>query len=92
MLQKWKTALGPYYFIIEHISGIKNIVADYLSCPVKNLMIEEIRKNKSLTEENKDELIVLMLHHEMKILDEAYVKLESAHNDIVGHDGLKTTM
>ena len=41
MVQRWKTALGSYDFVIEHISGTKNILADYLSRLVKNLMIEE---------------------------------------------------
>ena len=55
-------------------------------------MIEEIRKDKALSEEKKDELIVLSLHHEMKILDEAYVKIKSVHNDIVGHGGVESTV
>lgn len=42
---------------------------------------KSVRKDK----EKKDELIVLMLlHHELKI--------ESVHNDIVGHGGVKNTM
>ena len=57
MVQGWKTAFGSYDFVIEHISGVKNIVADYLSRLVKNLVIEDIRKDQSLTEETKDESI-----------------------------------
>ena len=68
MVQRWKTAIGSYDFVIEHISGVKNIVADYLSRLVKNLLIEEVRKDQELTEEKKDELILLMLHHETKSL------------------------
>ena len=52
-------------FTIEHISGAKTIVADYLSRLVKNLMIEEVRKDKELTEEKKDELILLILHNDI---------------------------
>ena len=77
MVQRWKTTLGSYDFV-------KNIVADYLSFIVKNITIEEIRI--------KDELIILMLHHETKIPDEAYVKVKSVHNDIVGQEGVETTM
>ena len=55
-------------------------------------MIEEIRKDKTLSEEKKDELIVPTLHHEMKIPDKAYVKIKSVHNDIVGHGGVETTV
>ena len=55
-------------------------------------MIEEIRKDKALSEEKKDELIVLTLRHEMKFLDEVYVKIKSVHNDIVGHGGVETTV
>ena len=45
-----------------------------------------------LTEKKKDELIILMLHHETKIPDEAYVKIKRVHNDIVGHGEVKTTI
>ena len=48
MVQRCKTALGSYDFVIKHISGVKNIVADYLSRLVKNFMIEEIRKDNEL--------------------------------------------
>ena len=67
-------------------------MADYLNRLVKKLMIEEVRNDKELTEEKKDELIILMLHHETKIPFEAYVKIKSVHNDIVGHGGVETTM
>ena len=33
-----------------------------------------------------------MLHPEIKIIDEAYVKIENINNDIVGHEGVETTM
>ena len=88
MVQRWKTALGSYDFVIEHTSGVKNIVADYLGRLVKTLMIEEIRKDKALTKEKKDEIIVLTLHHEIKIRHESYLKIKSVHNDIVGHGGV----
>ena len=67
MVQRWKTALGS----IEHISGVKNIVVDYLKRQVKNLLIGEIRKNEVLTVDKKDDLILLTLHYEMKLPDEA---------------------
>ena len=92
MVQRWKTALGCYDFVIKHNNGVTNIVADYLSRLVKNLMIEEIRKDKALSKEKKDEKIVFALHHEMKIPDEAYVKTKSVHNDIVGHGEVETTV
>ena len=92
MVQRWKTAIGSYDFVIKHISGVKNVVADYLSRLNKNLMIEEIRKDKALSDEKQDELIVLTLPHEMKIPDEAYVKIKSVHNDVVGHKGVETTV
>ena len=55
MVQRWKTALGSYDFVIEHISGVKNIVADYLSRLVNNLMIEEIRKVNRTLATSRDE-------------------------------------
>ena len=33
-----------------------------------------------------------MLHHETKIPDEAYVKIKSVHNNIVGRGGVETTI
>ena len=77
IVQKWKTTLRSYDIVIEHISGVKNVVADYLS----RLVVKKFHDRR----EKKDELIVLTLHHEMKIPDEAYVKIKSVHNDIVGH-------
>ena len=38
MVVRWKIALMQYDFDIEHIAGVKNIVADYLSRLVKNHM------------------------------------------------------
>ena len=54
-------------------------------------MIKEIRTEKAFTDEMTNELVILMLHH-AKVPDEAYVKIKSVHNDIVGHGGVKTTM
>ena len=38
MVVHWKLALMQYDFEFEHISGVKNVVADYLSRLVKNYM------------------------------------------------------
>ena len=55
-------------------------------------MIEEVWKDKDLTEEKKDELVIRMLQHETKIPDEADVKIKSVRNDIVGHGRVETSM
>ena len=89
MVQWWKTVLGSNDFVIEDISGVKNILAGYLSRLVKT---HDHRDQEVLTEGKNDELIVLTLHHETKIPHEAYVNVKSIHNDIVGLGGVETIM
>ena len=50
MVQRWKTALGSYDFVVKHISGVRNIVADYLSRLVKNHMLEQEPDNELVEE------------------------------------------
>ena len=46
MVVRWKLSLMQYDFDIEHISGVKNVVADYLSRLVKNHMESNKNFNK----------------------------------------------
>jgi transposase InsO family protein len=81
MVVRWKMALMQFDFDIEHIAGIKNIVADYLSRLVKNHMIN----NK-----NYDQQLVLTAgFHDFAIPDEAYDKIIMVHNSIAGHAGVE---
>jgi hypothetical protein len=90
MVQRWKTALGSYDFVLKHISGVRNIVADYLSRLVKNHLLDELKDQAE--PENKQELILSLLHHDMKLPDEAYRKISTVHNSVAGHGGVEITM
>jgi transposase InsO family protein len=90
MVQRWKMALGSYDFVVKHIQGIRNIVADFLSRLVDNQMLLDIQKESD--PEVKKEMILSLLHHDMKIPDDAYVKIKAVHNDISGHSGVEVTM
>ena len=48
MVVRWKLALMQYDFDIEHISGVKIVVADYLSRLVKNHMENNKNFNQQL--------------------------------------------
>ena len=92
MVSRWKTALGSYDFIVKHIQGVKNIVADYLSRLVKNYMVDEVLSNDNIPEVAKDAVIISMLHHEMNVPDEAWLKIKDVHKDVSGHSGVEATM
>jgi transposase InsO family protein len=76
MVVRWKMALMQFDFDIEHIAGVKNIVADYLSRLVTNHMI-----NKT------DQQLVLAAG--FTIPDEVYDKIIMVHNSLVGHAGVE---
>jgi hypothetical protein len=90
MVQRWKIALGSYDFVVKHIQGIRNVVADLMSRLVKNHMLDEIKE--VVDQEVKQEMILSLLHHDMRIPDEAYLKIKDVHNEIAGHGGVETTM
>ena len=52
-----ETALGLYDFVVKHIQGVKNIVADYLSWLVKTHMLDEIAKELDIDDQLKEEVI-----------------------------------
>ena len=74
-VQRWLTAFQHYDYIIEHIQGSKNIVADNLSrfCPTINTSPPEI---------------ITFVHAITSIIsDEIFQKIQSVHNDILSHCG-----
>ena len=70
-----------YDFYIEHISGAKNVVADYHSRLVKNYM----EKNKNFNQQ----LIMTAGFHGFIVPDDAHDKIIKVHNSLVGHSGLE---
>ena len=67
-------------------------MADYLSRLVKSYMIDDVISNKNIPEVAKDAAIISMLHHEMKVPDEDWVKIKDVHNDIAELSGVEATM
>ena len=81
MVVHWKLALMQYDFEFEHISGVKNVVADYLSRLVKNHM----ENNKNFNQQ----LIMTAGFHGFIVPDDAHDKIIKVHNSLVGHSGLE---
>ena len=81
MVVRWKLALMQYDFDIEHISGVKNIVADNLSRLVK-IPMENIKNFNQ-------QLIMTAGFHGFIIPDDAHDKIIKVHNSLVGHSGLE---
>jgi hypothetical protein len=44
MVQRWKVSLGSYDFVVKHIQGVRNVVADLLSRLVANHMLDELQQ------------------------------------------------
>ena len=78
---RWKLAIVQYDFDIEHIFGVKNVVADYLSRLVKNHM----ENNKNFNQQ----LIMTAGFHGFIIPDKAHDKIIKVHNCLAGHAGLE---
>ena len=55
-------------------------------------MIDDVIANESIPEVVKDAAIISMLHYEMNVPDEAWVKIKDVHNDVAGHSGVEATM
>ena len=55
-------------------------------------MIDDVLSNEDIPEAVKDTVIISMLHHGMKVPDEAWNKIKDVHNDVYEHSGVKATM
>jgi hypothetical protein len=73
MVQRWKVSLGSYDFVVKHIQGVRNVVADLLSRLVANHMLDELQQQPD--SEVNGEMILALLHHDMKIPDTEYLKV-----------------
>jgi transposase InsO family protein len=80
MVVRWKIALMQYDFDIEHIAGVLNIVADYLSRLVQNHMLQNKQYNQ--------QLVLSAGFTGYLIPDEAYDKIIRVHNSLAGHAGV----
>ena len=70
-----------YHFDIEHIAGVKNVVADLLSRLVENHMKDHPNKFEN-------SLVLSALTNGFILPDDSYVKILKVHNSLAGHAGL----
>ena len=70
-----------YDFDTEHISGVENVVADYLSRLVNN----DMENNKNFNQHQ----IMTAGFHGFIIPDDAHDKIIKVHNSLVGQSGLE---
>ena len=76
-IMRWKLMVQEYDFIIEHIAGEKNVIADAFSRLVK------------MPQDNEIDLLLSRVR--VKIPDAQYNILTRFHNTTVGHHGVERT-
>ena len=86
MIVRWYMALSELSFSLDFIPGADNDIADSLSCPCRNNMIDSPK-------EYSPEYILSALHIESyKPSQSQYSKIGMLHNTVVGHFGLERTL
>ena len=75
---RWKLLIQQYNFVIEHIEGKKNIVADGMSrfCPLDESVVDPD---------------LICLHVDFRIPKDKYRLIAAVHNSTVGHHGVERT-
>ena len=86
MVIRWFMALQELDFILEHIAGVKNIIADMLSRLCANYM-KELPKEFST-----DDIYVSVLFPDFKIPEEKRELIARVHNSLAGHHGVERTV
>ena len=59
---------------VKHISGVNNVVADFLSQSLHNRLLDAVENLQY--ELNKEEMIQSLLHHDTSIPDDVYIKIK----------------
>ena len=86
MIIRWFLALQELDFLLEHIAGVKNIIADALSRLCANYM-------KDLPKEfTSEDIYVSALFQDFKIPDDKYELIAKVHNTLAGHHGVDRTI
>jgi transposase InsO family protein len=86
MVIRWFLALQELDFLLEHIAGVKNIIADALSRLCANYM-------KDLPKEfTSEDIYISALFHDFKIPDDKYELIARVHNSLAGHHGVDRTI
>jgi transposase InsO family protein len=86
MIIRWFMALMELEFILEHIAGVKNIIADALSRLCANYMQDLPR------EFSKEDIYVSTLFPDFKIPEDKYLLIAHVHNSLAGHHGVERTI
>jgi transposase InsO family protein len=86
MVVRWFMALQELDFLLEHIAGVKNIIADMLSRLCANYMKDYPREYSS------DDIYVSALFPEFKIPQDRYDIISRVHNSLAGHHGVERTI
>jgi hypothetical protein len=86
MIIRWFMALMELDFILEHIAGVKNIIADALSRLCANYMQDLPR------EFSQDDIYVSTLFPDFKIPEDKYLLITRVHNSLAGHHGVDRTI
>lgn len=86
MVIRWFMALQELDFLLEHIAGVKNIVADVLSRLCANFM-------KNLPHEySRDDMFVSAILPGFKIPADKHALISRVHNSLAGHHGVDRTV
>jgi hypothetical protein len=86
MIIRWFLALQELDFLLKHIAGVKNIIADALSRLCANYMKD---LPKVFTSED---MYVSALFQDFKIPDDKYELIAKVHNTFAGHHGVDRTI
>jgi hypothetical protein len=86
MVIRWFMALQELDFLLEHIAGVKNIVADALSHLCANYM-------KTLPKEfSADNIFISAILPDFNIPIDKYALISKVHNSLAGHHGVDRTV
>jgi transposase InsO family protein len=86
MIIRWFMALQELDFLLEHIAGVKNIIADALSRLCANYM-------KKLPKEfSADDIYISAILPVFNIPVDKYSLLKKVHNSVAGHHGVERTI
>jgi transposase InsO family protein len=86
MVNRWFMALQELDFLLEHIAGVKNIVADALSRLCANYM-------KDLpTEFSQDDIYIASVLPEYQIPTDKYARMAKVHRTTAGHHSVERTI
>ncbi len=86
MIIRWFMALMELDFILEHIAGVQNIIADDLSRLCANYMLDLPR------EFSQDNIYVSTLFPDFKIPEDKYLLIARVHNSLAGYHGVERTI